>query len=92
MKTQTVIAPTKKGSRIFLENVGRIGQRYNVAFQLNCIVVQFNPEGKRFVSSPSKGGVIDLESKKVAQWAAGATVAHVDVNEFGTIIIARGAK
>lgn len=90
MKTQTVIAYTKKGHRVFLENVGRIGQRYNVVFTGDCIVVQFDPEGKRAVVA-SKGGVIDIQSKAVTQWAQGAESAHVDVSAFGTIVITRGA-
>ncbi len=68
MKKSTVVAPTSKGHRIFLEGIGRVGQRYNVAYSPTCITIDFVPTGKRKVVA-SKGGVIDLEGKKVTQWA-----------------------
>ena len=83
MKNSTVIAQTKKGHRVFLENVGRIGQRYTVQYVGASIHVVFAQDGKRAVVA-SKGGVIDLESKAVTQWAQGATRACVE--QIGGII------
>lgn len=89
MKTTTVIAQTKKGHRVFLEGIGCTGQRYNVAYVGDDILISFAPEGKRRVVA-SKGGVIDLESKKVTQWAQGSTQATiVHDRERGLIIIER---
>ena len=91
MKTSTVIAKTTKGHRVFLEGTAAIGwtggARYHVTYEADTILLQLAPEGKRKVTA-SKGGVIDLESKKVTQWARGATqciVAHGN----GRIAIAR---
>jgi hypothetical protein len=94
MKTETIIAPTSKGARIFLENVlsatGRPqGQRYNVVFSPDSIHILFATDGKRAVVS-SKNGVIDLQSKKVTQWAQGATRATVHATT-AQIIIQRAA-
>ena len=88
MKASTVIAPTSKGARIFLEGVGRAGQPYTVTYADNAIMVQFTSEGKRKVVA-SKGGVIDLQSQKVTRWAQGATMANIMVDEH-TIFITRG--
>ena len=87
MKDSTVIATTKKGHRVFLENVGRIGQPYTVVFTEDTIGVVFHPAGKRRVVA-SKGGVIDIESKKVTQWKQSATMATVTA-EANTIVIRR---
>ena len=80
MTTTTPIAPTKKGARIWLQGVSAQPtlkhSRYTMEFTEDCIRLYFMPDGKRGVTQ-SKGGVIDLESKKVLQWAKGATVAHV---------------
>jgi len=67
MKAQTVIAQTSKGHRIFLENIGRVGQRYDIIYADNHITVHFTATGKRKVVA-SKGGVIDIEGKKVSAW------------------------
>ena len=88
MKASTVIAPTTKGARIFLEGVGRTGQPYTVTYADNAIMVQFTSDGKRKVVA-SKGGVIDLQSKKVTAWARGASTANITVHEH-TIFITRG--
>jgi hypothetical protein len=60
MKTHTVIAKTTKGHRVFLEGIGRIGQRYSVEYSNSHVIVTFHTTGKRKVVA-SKGGVIDLE-------------------------------
>lgn len=87
MKTSTVIAQTTRGHRVFLESVGRIGQRFNVEFSHAHITVRFTDTGKRKVVA-SKGGVIDLESKKVSAWKGAATHAEIEDNE-DTIVIRR---
>lgn len=90
MKSSTVIADTPKGARIFLEGVSSVILRntYDVHYSDSLIVIRFIPEGKRTVVA-SKGGVIDLQSKKVTVWAQGATVAHIRHTE-DTIFISRG--
>ena len=88
MKTETVIARTSKGHRVFLEGIGRTGQRYNVAYGTEEILISFATEGKRKVVA-SKGGVIDLEGKKVTAWkqqADSVTIAYHDSH----IVITRG--
>ncbi len=81
MKTSTVIAKTTKGHRVFLEGLcahgWAAGMPYSVTFEPTCIVLQLDHDnGKRKVVA-SKGGVIDLESKKVTQWAQGSTQATI---------------
>ena len=85
MKTQTVIADTPKGHRIFLENVGRIGERYNVIYCDARITVEFSSTGKRTVVA-SKGGVIDLQGKRVSAWRGEATGAEIEDNTDCIII------
>ena len=73
----TVIAKTNKGHRVWIQGVfadtGRtIGQRYNVNYSSDSIHLVFATEGKRKVTA-AKGGIIDLEGKRVTQWAQGAT-------------------
>ncbi len=67
---RTVVAPTKKGARVWLQGLESLGwaggTRYNVEFYDGFVTLSRSAEGKRKVT-PSKGGVIDLESKKVAQ-------------------------
>ena len=94
MKTTTIIAQTKKGHRVFLEgtcSVGfAVGMPYSVTYEPLYIVVTLDPDnGKRKVAK-GKGGVIDIESKKVTAWAQGCTTAIVvHKTERGRIIIAR---
>ncbi len=96
MKTTTVIAQTTKGHRIFLEGLSAhgwaSGMPYSVTYEPTQIVLALDPDnGKRKVVA-SKGGVIDLESKKVTRWADGssrATIVHD--RPMGRIIIERAA-
>ena len=68
-KTTTVVAQTSKGHRIFLQGIGYIGARYDVEYSDQWITIRFKHDGtgKRKVVA-SKGGVIDLEGKKVSTW------------------------
>ena len=87
MKSHTIVADTPRGGRIYLQDVTALAMptaHYSVVFGIGHITVQFHAEGKRKVS-PSKGGVIDIQSKKVTQWAQGAT--SVTVSTTGTTII-----
>ena len=92
MKSTTVIASTTKGHRVFLEGVRaampQAPQGYNVVFDKDTITILFSVHGKRVVVA-SKGGVIDLQSRKVTTWAQGATVAHVRTTD-NAIVITRG--
>ena len=94
MKTNTVIAQTKKGHRVFLEGLSAhgwvAGSLYSVSFEQDHIVLALDHDnGKRKVVA-SKGGVIDLESKKVTRWADGATTAIIAHDrERGCIIIGK---
>ena len=94
MKQSTVIAATPKGHRIFLEGIiaatGRPqGQRYNVAYTDDAIHIIWDTAAGKLTLVSSKGGVIDLQSKKVTAWAQGATVANITVTK-AQIIITRG--
>jgi hypothetical protein len=81
MKTHTVIAQTTKGHRIFLEGTAAVGwpmgATYSVTMGEDEIVLARTTEGKVRKVTSSKGGVIDLESKKVTAWAQGATQVRV---------------
>ena len=93
MKLQTIIADTPKGARVFLEGVTAAiaghPNTYSVVFTDDTIGVVFHPEGRRTIS-PSKGGVIDIQNKKVTAWAQGATTANIaPIDHTGTIIITR---
>ena len=85
MKTETIIAPTSKGHRIFLEGVGVDAGRYNVEYSDARITIQFAPEGKRKVVA-SKGGVIDLEGKRVSAWKGQADSVEIEYNADCIII------
>jgi hypothetical protein len=65
---KTVVAKTKKGSRVWLQGLSAYGwaggEQYSVAYTPDSVVLTKSTEGKRKVTA-SKGGVIDLESKKV---------------------------
>lgn len=87
MKNQTVIAQTTKGCRVYLEGLNdRVGQTYTVEYHDGAIHVVFGPQGKRTVVAR---GVIDIQSKKVTQWADGATRANIEYTPYGVIVITR---
>lgn len=90
MKTNTVIADTgRKGHRVYLEGLTeRVGQSYDVVYHDGAINVVFTPRGKRTVVAR---GVIDIQSKKVTQWARGAVQASIEYTPFDTILIHRVA-
>ena len=71
-KTTTVVAQTTKGHRIFLESIGRTGERYDVEYTDDAINLYFVTTGKRKVVA-SKGGVIDLEGKRISRWKGDAS-------------------
>ena len=70
----TVIAKTNKGHRVFLDYLTSKGYsgRYNVVYTADYIMVHFCDDGKRKLVL-SKGGVCDLEGKRVTTWAQGST-------------------
>jgi hypothetical protein len=91
--TSTVIARTNKGHRVWIQGVfaatGRtIGQRYDVNYSSDSIHIVFSTIGKRKVTA-AKGGIIDLEGKKVTQFSQGATQVTVDTTPSQIIIIRR---
>ena len=78
--TAKVGSAGKKGARIFLEGLGArsngrwsAGTHYTVQYSPDMRTLHLirDVEGKRKVSSPSKGGAIDLTSGKVLQFTAG---------------------
>lgn len=85
------IADTSKGKRVWVQGLDRYGiqagDRYNVDYRDDegTIVVTFIPTGKRAVVA-SKGGVIDLQGKRVSQWAQDATEARVDVSGLQVVM------
>jgi len=97
MKTSTVIAQTKKGHRVFLESLSAIGwcsgMPYSVTYEPDFIVLSLDHDNGRRKVVASKGGVIDLESKKVTAWAQGCTKATVvHDKDRGRIVIARNGS
>jgi len=98
MKTTTVIATTTKGARVFLESLNTVGwpagTQYTVTIGTDTIAITRATEdttGKIRKVVASKGGVIDLESKKVRTWAAGSTSARV-LYRGDIIVIIRESK
>ena len=92
MNTAT-IGRTTKGHRVWLQGIyshmpAVVGMRYDVHYHGDDITVYFYYTAKRKVTQ-SKGGIIDIESKKVTEWARGATMARVAYGH-NTIIITRG--
>ena len=91
MKTNTVIANTKKGSRVYIQGILEAMPHvstYDVTYADNCIVIHFTELGKRKLCM-DKGGVIDLESKKVKKWAQDSTSATIRVLNDSNILIER---
>lgn len=89
MNTVT-IAETPKGHRIWLqalESKGITQPSVDVAFFEHTIVLTFSATGKRKVTQ-TKGGVVDLQSRKVTAWANGATQATVEV-KGNTVVLKR---
>ena len=82
---KTVIAKTNKGHRIWLQGLNDkfgwpVGARYDVTYADNGgMLIALNPTGKRKVAA-GKGGIIDLEGKKVTRWANGATEVRIVSN------------
>jgi hypothetical protein len=93
MKTNTVIAPTTKGHRIFLEGLSAVGwhggSRYTVDYTLDTIILMKalpDTVGKTRKVTASKGGVIDLESKRITKWAKGSESVSVQYDHNHIII------
>lgn len=87
---KTTVAPTKKGARIWLQGLESLGwqggTRYNVKFCRGFVTLTRCADGKRKVT-PSKGGVIDLESKQIQKTFDGHTSAMYDVSKDEILII-----
>lgn len=84
------IGTTSKGKRVWLQGLagkGITGPRFTVTTTQDTITVVTGPEGKRKITQ-SKGGIIDIVSKAVTQWAQDATQAHVVITG-NTITITR---
>jgi hypothetical protein len=79
------VTPTSKGHRVWLQGLVQRGYkgRYTVLYSADTIQVVFAYDGKRTLCA-SKGGVVDIQSKKVTAWACDATRARV---EYATDII-----
>lgn len=92
--TTAAITETSKGHRVWLQGLtgkGITGERFTVEYGHNTILVTFGSEGKRKVTQ-AKGGIVDIVSKRVTQWAQGSTEARVTVlPNTQTIIIERSA-
>lgn len=90
----TVIAPTSKGHRVWLQGVAEygfvVGAAYDTTYTPTAIVYTLNAAGKRKVAK-GKGGIIDTVGKKVSTWAQGASDAVVVIDrERGRIIVEKG--
>lgn len=70
---------TRKGARVWiqaLESKGITAERVTVVFEADTIGLVFSPDGKRKVTR-AKGGIVDIESKKVLSWLQGAETVSV---------------
>ena len=75
------ITATPKGHRIWIQGLqgkGITATHVTVVMGEDVIGLVFSPNGKRKVTQ-LKGGLVDLQSKAVTRWAAGATEAHITV-------------
>ena len=96
--TTTPIAQTIKGHRVWIQGLDRYGipegTGYNVTYGNDAILITMpslvhgQPVATKRTVSKGKGGIIDLEGKKVTQWAQGHTVASVEFS-LTSIIITR---
>lgn len=93
MKTETLIAETRKGHRIYLESLATVGWHggslYRVDFDSDRILLtRATPDytGKVRRVTASKNGVIDLESKRITTWANGSVAVTVEYGESQIII------
>ena len=85
------ISETKKGHRVWvqaLESKGVTGSHYDISVGDDAITIIVRPTGKRKVTQ-AKGGIISSESKKITQWARGATQAHAEFTGDSLITITR---
>lgn len=88
---ETVIARTNKGHRVWLQGLTAKGftGRFTVEFCNSAILVQFHDKGKRKLTE-AKGGIVDIEGKRVSQWAQGSDTARVLFEaDTGRILIER---
>jgi hypothetical protein len=84
------IGDTTKGKRIWIQGLNNKGlcmPRFDVEFIGNSIVVHMGLDNKRKVCA-QRGGIIDITSKAVTQWAQDSTCAIVSVG-VDTITITR---
>ena len=92
--SSTTIGHTNKGRRVYLQGLAAVGwavgMPYSVTYELDTIVLALDPDnGKRKVAR-GKGGVVDIEGRKVAQWAQRAEWCSVVYDrERGRIYIVR---
>lgn len=82
------LTATPKGHRIWIQGIAHLGPRFDIEWGEHSITLWFGDEGKRKVS-PSKGGIIDLQSKRVTRWARGATTVRW-ASGYNALIIFRG--
>lgn len=90
------LTPTNKGHRIWIQALASKGitaPRFTVDIAADTITISVGNEGKRGVTQ-LKGGIIDIQSKKVTTWARGATCVHMSihtVNDVSIITLTRGS-
>ena len=82
------LTSTTKGHRIWIQGIGHLGPRYDIVWGDHSITLWFGDTGKRKVTQ-SKGGIVDLQSKRVTQWARGATTVKWE-SGYNALIISRG--
>lgn len=86
------IKDTPKGARVWVQGCDRFGltegQRVTVSFTEYAIRVTPDPVGKKVVAK-GKGGIVDIQSKRVTLWAQGDTRAEVLPIPSGGFLIER---
>ena len=77
------IAPTSKGHRLWIQGLDQYGwnggTQYTVTMTSEHVVYTKATTGRTRTVTASKGGIIDTTSKKVTQWAQGATQAMATI-------------
>jgi len=95
MCNTVAVTETSKGHRVWIQGLqgkGITGDFVLVTFGPDKVTLCFGntklPKWRKVTQS--KGGIVDLQSRKVTQWANGATLATTEVDtQAQTITLAR---
>jgi len=89
---QLKVGISKGNARVWLAQLDRYGwatgQCISIAYGIDAITISKDDAGKRKVTSPSAGGVVDVTGPKVSEFTRGAASVTVSFNQ-STITITK---